>query len=270
MSRPATYLYVPGDRPNMLDRAFERGAGAVIFDLEDGVRQAHKSEARSLVAERLTRPPPVPVWVRIDTAHRDEDLAMLASGPGRFIAGVCVPKVDDANCLEGIDHPVMALIESARGWLGAAAIARHPSTRLLACGEADLVADLGMNPAPDESELLPFRAHMIAASRPAGLPPPVGPVHLRLEDSEGLDRTTHALRRLGFRSRAVVHPAQIEAVNRVMAPTVEELRWAELVLASAADGGATRSEGTMVDEAVARRARSILGDGDEPLVTDPS
>ncbi len=34
---PRSYLYVPGDQEGKLVRALERGADAIIVDLEDGV-----------------------------------------------------------------------------------------------------------------------------------------------------------------------------------------------------------------------------------------
>ncbi len=272
MTEPRSYLYIPGDRAPMLDRAFDRGADAVIVDLEDGVSEDRKPAARDLVADWLTASPPIPVWIRINADRRTEDLEMISSGPGRFIAGVCVPKVAEASDLDDIGHPVMALIESAAGWLAATDIGRHHLTQLLACGEADLAADLGADPSPDEAEMLPFRMHMIAASRACGLPAPAGPVHVDLGDLDGLERSTESLRRMGFRSRAVVHPAQIEPVNRVFSPTDQELAWAERVLAGS--GGAYRDEDDrMVDEAMLRRARALVARADgrsAPAVTDRS
>lgn len=259
MTEPRSYLYVPGDRAEMLDGAFDRGADAVIVDLEDAVSEDRKPLARDLVADWLTASPAVPVWIRIDADHRAADLDMISSGPGQFTSGVCVPKVAEATTLDDIGYPVMALIETAAGWLAAADIGRHHLTRLLACGEADLAADLGMDPSTDDAEMLPFRMHMIAASRACGLPGPVGPVHVDLGDAVGLERSTDSLRRMGFRSRAVVHPTQIDPVNRIMSPTDEELHWAERVLTRSMDAGAYRDDdGRLVDEAMLRRARALM------------
>src|ERR1700728_4029441 len=74
--RPApgvrSHLYVPGDRPAMLARAAERGADALIIDLEDAVVPRAKAAARRDVAAwlgRLTGQPAAPqVWVRINPA----------------------------------------------------------------------------------------------------------------------------------------------------------------------------------------------------------
>ena len=49
-----SYLFVPGDRPDMLTKAGKRGADAVIADLEDAVAPAGKVEARATVVAWLT------------------------------------------------------------------------------------------------------------------------------------------------------------------------------------------------------------------------
>ena len=42
MSLPRSYLFVPGNRPDRLDKAIASDADAVIFDLEDAVAAADK------------------------------------------------------------------------------------------------------------------------------------------------------------------------------------------------------------------------------------
>lgn len=48
-----SYLYVPGNRPQMLTSALSRGADALIVDLEDAVPPAEKPAAREAVARWL-------------------------------------------------------------------------------------------------------------------------------------------------------------------------------------------------------------------------
>src|SRR5690606_6690043 len=69
---PRSYLYVPGNDSAKLARAAERGADALIVDLEDAVPPSAKAEARTLVAEWLAgdRLPAADdggpeVWVRV-------------------------------------------------------------------------------------------------------------------------------------------------------------------------------------------------------------
>ena len=48
-----SYLYVPADRPDRLERAASRGADPLILDLEDAVPPGGKHEARRLLALEL-------------------------------------------------------------------------------------------------------------------------------------------------------------------------------------------------------------------------
>ncbi|MFJ6952494.1 aldolase/citrate lyase family protein, partial [Micromonospora aurantiaca (nom. illeg.)] len=48
-----SYLYVPGDRADLLDKAAGRGADALVLDLEDAVTPARKAQARETVAGYL-------------------------------------------------------------------------------------------------------------------------------------------------------------------------------------------------------------------------
>ncbi len=59
-----SYLFVPGNRPDRFEKAWQSGADAVILDLEDAVQSAHKDLAREAVASWLS--PARPVYVRIN------------------------------------------------------------------------------------------------------------------------------------------------------------------------------------------------------------
>ncbi|MEU0297140.1 aldolase/citrate lyase family protein, partial [Streptomyces microflavus] len=50
---PLTWLYVPGDRPEVVAKALGCGADVVIVDLEDAVAPDRKEYARSATAELL-------------------------------------------------------------------------------------------------------------------------------------------------------------------------------------------------------------------------
>jgi citrate lyase subunit beta/citryl-CoA lyase len=279
---------VPGDRPGMLARAAERGADALIIDLEDAVVPGAKAAARRDVAawlERLAGRPAGPqVWVRINPAAGGlpplEDLA-VAVHP--VVAGVVQAKCDSAEALRRLDDAlgaaegraglaqgslaVVPLIESAAGVLAMAALAAAPRVRRLQTGEADLSAELGMEPGPDRAEFAPLRWTLVLTSAAAGLDAPVGPVEIRLGDLAGLRASTQALRRQGFGGRAAVHPAQVPVINDVFTPSQAELEQAAMVVqrfdaaAASGAGAAVTDDGRMIDEAVVRGARRVLALG---------
>ena len=70
---PLTWLYVPADRPDRVEKAIASRAHAVIVDLEDGVAPAAKDEARSNLASLLGSRREKPVFVRVN-AGSEADL----------------------------------------------------------------------------------------------------------------------------------------------------------------------------------------------------
>jgi citrate lyase subunit beta / citryl-CoA lyase len=269
-----TALYVPGDAPEKLRKALDRGADELIVDLEDAVVQQAKAGARDIVrawldslSEDASR-----VWVRINAgAERDLDVKALA---GCELGGFVVAKTESAAELVKLDVQLteagsaarlVPLLESANAILAAREIAAAPRVQRLQIGEADLRADVGITPGEDERELLYSRSHVVFASRAAGIAPPIGPVSTEFRDLEALRASTAALARLGFVGRACIHPAQLAVVNEVFTPSPDEVASAQAILdalaaASTGEGSgvALDQQGRMIDEAVARQARQLL------------
>ncbi|MGA4842572.1 HpcH/HpaI aldolase/citrate lyase family protein [Streptomyces sp. G45] len=266
---PLTWLYVPGDRPEVVAKALAAGADVVVVDLEDAVAPDRKEYARAATAELLAKAPPVPVHVRVNalgTPLSDADLAALAPLPG--LSGLRLPKVNDpadvvraaerAAPAEGGAPALYALIESALGVERAYAIATaHPALRGLSLGEADLRADLGVR---EEPGLDWSRSRVVVAARAAGLPPPPQSVHPDIRDLEGLAASCARGRALGFLGRAALHPRQLPVIERAYLPTPEEVERAEAVLraAEAHPGAQALPGGQFIDQAVAEQARRTL------------
>ncbi len=287
-------LYVPGDRADRVAKAFASAADAVIVDLEDSVkpdskphaRQVARDTARDVGAARTGagRTGAAELWVRInsgDDGRADLD-ALAAAGLDSMSAfahidGIVVAKCESTGWLDHIAaviagclltapgrHAAVALaplIESAKGLRSIDSIAAHPSVALLHLGEVDLVADLGLRLPGGQRVLDTVRVALVVSSAGAGLAGPVGGVRLQIDDLDDLASTSRALADCGFGGRAVIHPSHCPGVNEAFSPSDAERSWALDVMTrlAAADDGAIRSaDGSMLDEAVARRARAIL------------
>ncbi|MCF2531516.1 HpcH/HpaI aldolase/citrate lyase family protein [Yinghuangia soli] len=284
---PRSWLYVPGNRPEMLDKALGRGADAVIVDLEDAVPFAAKESARAYVATWLAARRPsdaVQIWVRINPGAAGHlDAAAVAApalrglcqakctGPDDVLAlGAVLDRAEEQAGLPQGRIAVSPLLEDAGAVLAAPDVARAPRVVQLQLGEADLCAELGIEPGPDGTELLGIRTQVLLASAAAGIRPPVGPVATDYRDEEALRRSTEALRRLGYRSRACIHPAQLPTVHAVFTPSEARLdaarRLVERFDAAVAAGEAVLvgDDGRMVDEAVVRQARRVVAAGSRP------
>ncbi len=273
LSRSA--LYVPGDAPDKLRKALDRGADELIVDLEDAVLPGNRAGARDIVATWLDGLPAtsVRVWVRINPhgPEREADLRALAGCAD--LAGFVAAKTESAEELVALDDlltrlgsrvGVVPLLESARSILDAREIAAAPRVVRLQIGEADLRADVGVVPGADESELRYARSHVVFASAAAGIAPPIAPVSTDFRDLDAYRASTEAVARLGFVGRACIHPAQVKITNEVFTPSAGELAAAAALLARFEGGEAAvgvDAEGRLVDEAVLRQARSIVARG---------
>ena len=275
-----SYLFVPGDRPDMLTKAGRRSADAVIADLEDAVAPAGKAAARDTVSDWLDNlaEPGFEPWVRVNPTEDllEDDLAAVFRAP---LHGIMVPKVRSVDELLAIgdllerlesdagrppsDVKLLPIVETADGLLAVDELARAPRVHQLMIGEFDLGAELGVDPTY-EAAFVPLRMQLVVASAAAGIEPPLGPVSPDFQDLDLLRDETRRLVRLGFGSRPAIHPAQVPVFNEVMTPTPEETeragRLVSLYEQALADGrGAiTDDAGHMVDEATIKVARRVL------------
>ncbi len=91
-----TSLFVPINKPDFVEKAWTRGADAIILDLEDSIPEPEKARARRLVRESL----PVvarggaDVIVRINKPYAEEDLGESV-WPG--LGCVMLPKAEAAR-----------------------------------------------------------------------------------------------------------------------------------------------------------------------------
>jgi citrate lyase beta subunit len=263
------FLYVPGDRPDLVGSARRRAAAdAVILDLEDAVAPDRKAAALAVVTQALrdggfgSRP-----WVRLSSPLAADEARVLAATGG--LGGVWLPKAERLDQVDAVaralpdDVVVGVLVESALGVLDARGLAAHPRVGLLQIGEIDLAASLGVDGSvPDVLD--PHRAWVVAASSAAGLPAPIGPVWAAIDDLDGFASSTTRLVAQGFGGRACLHPGQLVTASAAFRPSADAVAAAERLLEqherNLADGvGVHRGDdGGMVDEAVVRRARAVL------------
>lgn len=270
-----TWLYVPGDRPEVVTKALAAGADVVIVDLEDAVAADRKAYARDAVRDLFAEPPAggsgPAVHVRLNALDGplwERDLLAVGRLPG--VSGVRLPKVSDpadlrraavlaAEARGGLPAlGLYPLLESALGVENAFAVATaHPAVAGIALGEADLGADLGVRPEPG---LDWCRSRLVVAARAAGLPAPAQSVFTDVRDLEGLARSCERGRALGMLGRAAIHPRQLATIVRAYLPTDREIARAAEVVAAAelVSGALALPDGRFVDPAVVEGARRVL------------
>ncbi|WP_229719150.1 HpcH/HpaI aldolase/citrate lyase family protein [Nocardia jinanensis] len=270
-------LFVPGDRPDRIRKACERGARAIVIDLEDAVAPTRKDAARAALSQ-VTVADAVAVLVRVNAStDRDllaADLAALRPVLSR-VAGVVLPKVesvatvrDVAAELSGASGCVPALVptvETARGVHAAYEIAAaSPLVHTLLFGPVDLSAELGITATAAGTELVTARSTVVLACAAARIAAPLDGPWTGLDDYLGLAEATRHARNLGFGGKVAIHPRQLPVLTTGFAPTRAEISWANEVdsvytaAVSHGVGVARLSDGTFIDPPVAERARRIL------------
>jgi len=193
------------------------------------------------------------------TAWHDDDIAFAAT---LDLDGLVLPKASPEGlaALGADGPPVIAIVETAMALRESFEIASQPRVAALLLGSVDLGAEVGLETRPDGQELLYARSRLTFDSAAAGLRGPIDVVHLDFGDTAGLEEQCRLARALGFRGKACIHPGQIETINRVFAPSDDEIAWARRVV-DAFEGqseGVLAVKGTMVDRPVVERARRVL------------
>lgn len=267
MNAPRSYLFVPGDRPERFGKALASAADAVVVDLEDAVAPQAKQSAREAVAELLAAGRDLErIVVRINdeaTPWFDADLALVRDGGART---VMLPKAERLSTIERLRSAcpgiaVLPLIESARGVLAAEALAAADGVVRLVFGTVDYALDMDLQGELATTVGLDAAAARLAlASRAAGLLPPVAGVTVAIDDEAQLRADMQRARAHGFAAKLCIHPKQIAPLHALLAPSADELAWAQRVLAAAEAAGAAavQLDGRMVDKPVIERARRIV------------
>jgi citrate lyase subunit beta/citryl-CoA lyase len=276
--RLRSLLFVPGDRPERMEKALASGADALILDLEDSVALARKAEARAAILSFLgSADRAIPLFVRInsfDSGLADEDLAAII--PGRPY-GIVIPKAEGRSSLEMLDT---RLTSAGDGEIRILPIASETPTAVFRLGEyggvtdrlcgltwgaEDLPASIGAMSSRNEdgSYTDPYkmvRALTLFGAHAAGVAA-IETVYPAFRDLDGLGAYAMAARRDGFTGMMAIHPTQVEIVNRAFTPSASEIEHAQAIVAAFAanpGAGALQLDGKMIDAPHLKQARRIL------------
>jgi citrate lyase subunit beta/citryl-CoA lyase len=270
-------LFVPGDRPDRVQRAAACGADVVILDLEDAVAIRAKAAARRCVAAALgAGSRAVPYFVRVNalsSGFLDDDLeAIAACSPD----GIVLPKAEGAASINELVRrmqtlalacPVLPIAtETAAAVFRLGEYAAVAASLLgLTWGAEDLPAAIGAESARDADgrftapyemlrSLALFAAH--AASVAA-----IETVFPQFRDLEGLAAYARRAARDGFTGMLAIHPTQIPAIHAAFTPSpalIERSRRIVAAFASHPGAGVLEIDGAMVDAPHLRQAQRVL------------
>jgi citrate lyase subunit beta / citryl-CoA lyase len=271
-------LYVPASSQRFIAKAHERGADAIILDLEDSVAPAEKLAARARLRESVAGAGSkgALVFVRINAAsdllRADAEAACRAGAFGLF-----VPKSRDPRMLQELVQVLeqceratsraptvlVPMIEDAGAVLDARAIASvTPRVLALITGSEDLATSMHAEPTPEflkYPKLLVHLAAKAAGKQSFGLLRSVA----GYGELEEIEKSAREARAFGFDGATCVHPSVVPILNRAFSPAEEELARARRLIAAAESAqargeGAFALDGRMVDEPVVARARALV------------
>jgi len=277
-----TFLFVPGDQPERILKALQAKTDAVIIDLEDAVRPENKASARAgliplLTPNKFDTSPLILIRTNEATsAEFREDLKVAlqikvnAIVLPKFSPGASASKADEIiSDLEREfkqEHPlsVIGLIESTAGVLKLLSSAAIPKRiKRLAFGAADLYADLGVTYRASGPNTDLAMAALVIASANSELGAPIDSPHFTIADLPGLKERSLFAYEMGFGGKLCIHPDQLTIVAESFKVNVDQKDWATRVMEHWNDrdqkSGAILIDGALVDEAMVKQAKRILG-----------
>lgn len=268
----------------MIAKAATLPADAIILDLEDAVPLPDKATARIMIRDSIkdVKLGGSYVFVRVNALTTNltaEDLKFVAV---EGLDGLMLAKSETKSDIVELDSmleetekgggleprslKVVPLIESAKGVINAYEIA-SASERIIAVafGAGDYYRDLGRGASfsPEQTELLYARSRIVNCSVAAGVQAIDTVFFGLLTDREGFMKETMLALQLGFKGKLLIHPTQIEPVNKAFSPLPDEAEYARRVVeafeeAQARGLGAISFEGKMIDYMNYKQAKDLV------------
>ena len=289
-------MSVPASSERFLTKARGLAVDEVMLDLEDSVAPDAKAGAREFAVAALRGGgwDGKLVAVRVNDATTPwayQDVIAVTEGAPGAVDTLILPKVSDPGAVVWLDVllgqlersaglapgriGIEAQIEDAAGLAAVEAIATSSSRLVsLVFGPADFMASIGMRSLTvgGQPEGYAFDAHhyplmrMLVAAKARGLQAIDGP-YAKIGDTEGLRAAATSTAALGYDGKWVLHPAQVEIVNRAFTPTPDDYARAVRILdaydraTSVDQRGAVMLDGEMIDEASRKLALAIVAKG---------
>ena len=267
-----SFIFCPGNKPDMIPKALSSGADMVCIDLEDAIIPEHKNISRVSTVkafEEISIPNGVETLIRINDVNskegKDDIQAILNSK--NTASGLMLPKIQSVDEIIDLESQIKLanknlnlhiIIETNMGLQNAWNIAQSSSLiKSLLFGGVDMSADLGCN--GDWLSLLYARSRVVHAAAGAGIDS-IDVPFLDLEDMDGMRNEAQKSKNLGFSGKGSIHPKQIESLNKVFTPSSEEIAYANKVIKAfnEASDGLVVVDGKLIEKPVLRTALKTI------------
>ena len=268
-----SFIFTPGLNPEMFPKAITSGADMVCIELEDGIAIKDKDEARKNTIEALKTlevKSGVELVVRVNCQRTKFGLLDLEAfiSSNLKVKAIMLPKVKTSDEIKFIDdlltdcnldtdlHVIMETNEALQNIYDIA----HSSKRIVALyfGGVDMAAELRV---PNSYEnLLYARSKLVHAGASVGIDV-IDVPYLDLEDMDGMKKEAELVRDLGFTGKGSIHPKQINVLNEIFTPSMEEISKAKKIVNQFKESntGLVVIDGKLIEKPVLREMqRKIL------------
>lgn len=276
-----TSLFVPGNQERKIEKAHSLPVDAFILDLEDSVPLSEKDSARKMVSAAIggLALNGQGVFVRINSLQTSFTAADIKAAVIKGLTGICLPKSESVDDIHKADNLItvderkaglktgsiglLALVETPKGIINAYEIASASPRLLGLCfGAEDFALGMGINRTREGNEMYYPKMAIAVASHAANVLA-IDSVYSDIKDTEGLIAEARLAKQIGFHGKSVLHPDQINTVNKIFSPSEQEVVSAQKVVevfeAAVKQGQASTSlDGKMIDVAVVERAKRLL------------
>lgn len=235
-------MVVAGNNDKYIQKAFSSQCDAIIFDLEDGVPQNFKQDAREKIYEILNSElvDYRPLFVRLNALESGQTQLDIDAVACKNLDGVVYTKPYSSGDIQVLDtmlsnkekelglahhsFKIIIIIETPSSVIDVSAIARS-SKRVVSLlfGAEDLLGDMQGHHGEHGRSLLYARSQVLMACRAYGLIPIDAP-YIQIDDTEeGLKNYITLSLELGYEGMLLVSPSQIELANKMYTPQGDQI-----------------------------------------------
>ncbi len=245
-------MFVTPTNPRFIDKAWTRGGDVYILDIEDSIPLAEKARCRGLIRESIAKANKggASIYVRINKPFVDADLP-CSVWPG--VDRIMLPKTDTAAEMQYAHDLITELekergvpvgyielspmIETALGVVNIYEILSATPRKIWSMGGGtgyDMAVNLGIEMFVDFDQYAYTSSYVALAAMSLGIESSGGVfVHNptgRVDQREDAIKEAEILHAAGVRQITALHPNFIEPLCTGLAPTQEEMTWAQSVL----------------------------------------
>lgn len=206
-------LFVPAKK-KMLNKITSFNSDAYIIDLEDSILSSEKEMALIEVKEYLKQGNNAKIFIRLDKNLMSEQLRELND---ESFCGYMIPKFEfpeefDEHLSLLRNKEIIALVETPRGLVNIASIAKSTFVQSIAFGAEDYTSSVGMK---NCAECLNYqRSRLLMYGKAFGKKVYDTPSFI-LDDIDGFTKEVQLAVDMGFDGKLAINPKQVETINEL-------------------------------------------------------